>query len=454
MIHDAVSRAVRKLHKNDIAIEAFYTDGTDLRINIRNSEILTQNIIKDAGVGIRAAVKNKTGFACTNTISEESIIKTGEKAIKIAKVSSEDSDFVLPHPGTLPDVKGLYDKKVADITINEAVETALIGLKAAENVDPRVKVKRGLVSFNFSQRGVVTSQGIDCQEPETQVVVYMGGVGDFNGSVTGMCSEVLFSRNADIDADTVGVAMGKKVLSQMNPQPVESFEGTVLFGPEAVSYQLIEMISDAVSADSVLKERSQWTDSIGDCVASDQVTIYDTGVLPGGVSSRRFDDEGFPSQKTTIIKNGVLHTFLHDATSAHVLSMKNTGNASRYAGGFDVVKNIVGTGYRTEPEIYPSNMVIEPGKSSKEHLISEVKKGVLVESMAGFPQKGSGIISAQLDRAFFIRNGEIQYPIKGGMVSGTGYDWVKAIDAVGNDAKQFQNSVVPTIKVKKVKIVG
>jgi PmbA protein len=118
-----------------------------------------------------------------------------------------------------------------------------------------------------------------------------------------------------------------------------------------------------------------------------------------------------------------------------------------------MVRNIVGTGYRTEPEIYPSNLVIEPGTKTKGDLIADVSKGVLIESMAGFPQAGSGLISAQLSCAFFIKKGEIQYPVKG-MVSGVGYDWFKTVSGVGNDVHQFQNVVIPSLRVEGATVVS
>ena len=86
--------------------------------------------------------------------------------------------------------------------------------------------------------------------------------------------------------------------------------------------------------------------------------------------------------------------------------------------------------------------------------MAEIEKGVLIESMAGFPQAGSGVISAQLSRAFFIQNGEIQYPIKGGMVSGVAFDWFKQVSGIGKDSKQFPNAVVPSLRIEEVKIVG
>jgi predicted Zn-dependent protease len=74
--------------------------------------------------------------------------------------------------------------------------------------------------------------------------------------------------------------------------------------------------------------------------------------------------------------------------------------------------------------------------------------------MGGFVQAGSGLISAQLVRAHYIENGELQYPIRGGMVSGIAFDWFKQIDVVGNDRKQFFNAVVPSLRVEGVKIIG
>jgi PmbA protein len=176
--------------------------------------------------------------------------------------------------------------------------------------------------------------------------------------------------------------------------------------------------------------------------------------LEGGFASRGFDDEGFASQETVVVKKGELQSFLYDATSAKALKARNTGNASRFAGGFEMVHMIIGNGYRAKPEVYPSNLVIKSGKQTKEKLVSEITEGVLAESTAGFAQAGSGMISAQLSNAFYIKNGEVLCPIKGGMVSGIAFDWFKQISGVGNDSKQGQNSVVPSIRIENVNIVG
>ncbi len=450
-LKDTVYKVTKSLERNATA-EAFFTAILTTEVSIRNSEILTQNRLYDAGVGIRVAVGKKVGFACTNTLSEEAVQKTGEKALSIARVSSEKPVFVLPGPGKIPSLN-FYDAAAAEITVEEVVDVAKRSIESAEAVDPRVTVKDGIVLFQTGWRGVINSLGVDCDERDTKVVIYLGGIGEDQGEVTGICTDSVYSRKARVNPENVGESVGKKVCQMFHPRPVKSFEGTVIFGPEACSYQIVDVLADALEGKTVMAGRSFWAGKTGQQVASDILTVRDNGILENGFSSQKFDDEGYPSQNTPVIERGSLRSYLHDATSAHALKMENTGNASRYTGGFSTIRSIIGAGYRTEPEIYPSNLIIQEGNASREKLISEVKKGILVESMAGFAQPGSGIISAQLSQAFFIQNGEIKYPVRG-MVTGVAFDWLNRISGVGNDSKQYGNAVVPSLRVENVTVVG
>ncbi|UCE96516.1 MAG: TldD/PmbA family protein [Candidatus Bathyarchaeota archaeon] len=453
---DAVHKSVKALEKKGISqVEAFYTNSHATEVSIRNSEILTQNQVYDAGVGFRVVVTGgKVGFASTNVLNEKAILEAGEKAFAIAKVSSEVPNFALPKGGQPPEIRGLFDSRVAEITAEEAIDVAERAMKAAEGFDKRVIAKDGLILFQSGWRGVVNTLGVDFEEPETRAVIYLSASGKQNGEVTGSCSDFLFSREADVKPEIVGESVGKKVVELFKPQPIKSFQGTVVFSPQAVSYQLAHVLIDALKGDTVISGRSAWTGKLGEMVASEKLTVTDNALLEKGFASRGFDDEGCSSQKTILIKKGILESNLHNATSAKALATKNTGNASRSSGGFNIVRMIIGNGYRAKPDIYPSNLVIQSGNNTKEDLISKISKGVLVESMAGFPQAGSGIISAQLSRAFYIKNEEIQFPIKGGMVSGVAFAWFKRISGVGSDAKQFQNAIVPSVMIEELKIVG
>jgi len=446
---------MKMLEKKGIThAEAFFTSTQTTEVVIRNSEIHTQNRADDSGVGFRVVAGNKMGFACTNTLNEKAVLEAGEKAFDIARVSSEMPNFALPRACQPPKVEGLFDSRFAETGVEEGVDVARRMIRAAEDFDRRVIAKDGRVLFGSGWRGIVNTLGVDFEEKETRAVVYLGGSGEQNGEVTASCYDAMFNRTADLEPEKVGENVGKMVIEMFKPQPLESFKGTVVFGPEAVSYQLFNVLVDALKGENVVAGRSAWTRKLGQMVASENLTVTDNAVLKKGFASRSFDDEGCPSQNTILIRNGKLENFLHSDTSANALKMRNTGNASRFVGGFDMVRAIVGDGYRAKPEIYPSNLIIRSGSKTKEELVSEIGKGVFVESMAGFAQPGSGMVSVQLSRAFFIENGEIKYPIKGGMVSGVAFDWFKRISGISRDTRQFMNAIVPSLRIEEVKVVG
>ena len=453
---DSAHKAIRALEKKKVMnAEAFFTNTRTTEVVIRNSEIITQNRVDDSGVGFRVVVpRNKVGFACTNSLSEKAILKAAEKAFAIAQVSSEVPNFALPETGQPPKVEGLFDPQVAEIGVEEGVDAARRMIHAAEDYDKRVIAKDGRVIFESGMRGIVNMLGVDVEEQETKAMIYLGASGVQNGEVTGSCYDALLSRAADLEPESVGKNVGKMVVELFKPQPVRSFQGTVIFGPEAVSYQLFNVLIDALKGENVVAGSSAWAEKLGGIEASENFTVEDNAVLEKGFSSRSFDDEGCCSQNTVLIKKGKVEGFLHNATSANALKTRNTGNASRFIGGFDMVSAIIGNGYRTKPQIHPSNLIIQPGSKTKEELVSETVKGVLVESMAGFAQPGSGMISAQLSHAFFIENGEIQHPIKGGMVSGIAFDWFKRISGISKETRKFVNAVVPSLRVEEVKVIG
>jgi PmbA protein len=455
-LSEIVRKSVKKLEKKRVThAEAFLASSHITETGVRNSEILTQNVVEDSGVGFRVAIsRNKVGFACTNNLTEKAVWDAAEKALKTAKTSSEMKSFALPEPRRLTRVKGLYDAKVSAMSVDEAVDVAMRAVEAAESFDRRVTVKDGRISFMTRWRGIVNTLGVDFEEKETKTAIGIGGSGEKDGEMTCSCFDLALSHKLDLRPEALGKNVGKMVVRMFDPKPLKSFHGTVIFGPEAVSYQLCNVLVDALKAENVEAKRSAWTTRLGETVTSENLTITDDAVLENGFASRSFDDEGCCSQRTSLVEKGELEGFLHHATSAKALGAENTGNASRFAGGFDMIHQIIGNGYRTRPEVYPSNMIIKPGTETKAELVSQLTRGVLIESMSGFAQQGSGVISAQLSRAFLVQNGEIQYPIKGGMVSGVAFDWLKHVSSVSKDPKQFPNAIVPSLLVENVRVIG
>jgi PmbA protein len=360
----------------------------------------------------------------------------------------------LPDKQKATHVEGLFDKAVVMAGVEDAVDIARRLIESTEVVDNRVCARGGQVLLAYIRKGVVNSLGVDVETEETQAIGFVYGNGVNEGKPTPSCADGELLRSFSLEPEKIGQATGRMIIGLFDSKPIENFVGSVVFEPEAISYQLCDAILGAVKGEVVAAGGSPWADKTDQTVASADFTVYDDAILKGGFASRAFDDEGHPSQRTTLISKGQLKSFLHDATTANTLKTENTGNASRFAGGMEMTKMIIGNGYKAKPEVYPSNLVIQLGNKSKEKLISEVDRGLLVGSMAGFVQAGSGLISAQLGRAHYIQHGEIKHSVKGGMVSGVAFDWLRQISAIGNDAKQYFNSVVPSLRVEKVKVVG
>ena len=454
---DAARKTLKRLDRMVAKqTEAYLLATRTIETNIRNSEVFTENAIEDMGLSFRVATSDsRVGFACTNIVAnEEKIMETGEKALSIAKLSTPVPGFALPARQKVPRVEGLFDKAVAVAGVEEAVDIACRLIGSTEAVDKRIGAKGGQVSLAYIRKGVVNSLGVDVEAEETQAAALVYGSGVNKGEPTPSCVDGELLRSFSLNPERTGQTVGEMIVNLFDPKPVESFEGTAVFEPEAVSYQLCDAIVGAVKGEIVVAGSSPWGGKIGETVAPADFTVVDDATLKGGFASRAFDDEGYPSQRTTLISEGKLEGFLHNATTANRLKTENTGNASRFAGGMEMTKMIIGSGYKAKPEVYPSNLVIQPGNKSRKKLVSEVNRGLLVGSMGGFVQAGSGLISAQLGRAHYIEHGEIKHSVKGGMVSGLAFDWFKQISAVGNDAKQCFNSIVPSLQVEKVRVVG
>jgi predicted Zn-dependent protease len=455
-LSDVVHKAMTRLGKKDSKLaEAFLACSQTTEIAVRNSEIIAQNRTEDSGVGFRvAAAGNRVGFACTNELTEKAILEAGERALAIAQATAAFPDFTLPSATRPASVKHLFTSEIPDMTIEQAVDVARWAVDAATNVDRRVTAKDGRVVFVDGRRGVINTLGVDLEERETRAALTLGCVAEQQSELTGSCYASTFSRGADLKPEEIGRKAGQMAVDMLGPKSLKSFQGPVIFGPEAVSFQICDVLIDAVKAENVASGRSAWTGKLGESVVSECLSVSDNAMLDGAFASRGFDDEGCSSQNTCLLSKGQLESFLHHATTAKALGQRNTGNASRFSGGFDMAHLIIGEGYRTKPEVYPSNLVIQPGTKTTEALVSELPAGILIESLAGFAQRGSGVISAQLSRAFFVRDGEIQHPIKGSMISGTGFEWLKHVSGVSKEVTPFQNVIVPSLRVENVKVVG
>jgi TldD protein len=182
-----------------------------------------------------------------------------------------------------------------------------------------------------------------------------------------------------------------------------------------------EMTGHGLEADHIQKGASVYLDKLGDRVAEPLLNAYDDGRLPGEWGSDAIDDEGQPTQKTQVIEDGRLTSYLYDHLTAERAGVASTGNGRRES-------------FRHLPIPRMTNTYIAPGEATPEEMIAEVEHGFYAVSFGGGqvdPATGDFVFG--VNEGYLIEGGKVTSPCRGATLIGNCLDALAAIDAVGDD---------------------
>ncbi|HHO55033.1 MAG TPA: TldD/PmbA family protein, partial [Trueperaceae bacterium] len=172
---------------------------------------------------------------------------------------------------------------------------------------------------------------------------------------------------------------------------------------------------------SVAEKVSVLSDKLGEQVASKTVTYVDDGTIKNAWGSSEYDDEGLKTERTVLIENGILNSYMVDRLGGLKTGYKATGSGRRQD-------------YTFAPTSRMRNTFITNGNTKKEDLFSGIEYGIYAKSMGGGEVKpGSGEYNFGVKEGYIIRNGKIEEPIKGAMLLGKGPESIKKIIAVSDD---------------------
>ena len=226
-----------------------------------------------------------------------------------------------------------------------------------------------------------------------------------------------------LDGDPAGVAeqAAQKALTLLGADPAPAGSMPVVVGGGFGGVLFHEMTGHGLEADHVQKGASVYAGRLGEVVAEPLVNAYDDGLLPGEWGTDGIDDEGTPAQKTQVIEEGRLISFLYDRLRAERDGAELTANGRR--GNF-----------RNLPIPRMTNTYIAPGDADPEAMISEVKRGFYAVSFAGGQvEPATGDFVFGVSEGYLIEDGKVTRPCRGATLIGNSLDALAAIDAVGSD---------------------
>ncbi|MBW8058809.1 MAG: TldD/PmbA family protein [Solirubrobacterales bacterium] len=225
----------------------------------------------------------------------------------------------------------------------------------------------------------------------------------------------------DDDPAAIAAAAARKALTLLDAGPAPAGSMPVVVGGGFGGVLFHEMTGHGLEADHVQKGASVYTGKLGKQVAQPLLSAYDDGRLPGEWGTDAIDDEGTPTQKTLVIEDGRLASFLYDRLRAERDGVAPTGNGRRES-------------FRHLPIPRMTNTYIAPGETEPEAMIAAVKKGFYAVSFAGGqvdPATGDFVFG--VSEGYLIEAGRVTRPCRGATLIGNCLDALAAIDAVGDD---------------------
>jgi len=223
----------------------------------------------------------------------------------------------------------------------------------------------------------------------------------------------------------------------------------VLFAPEASFLYLLPLWA-GLEGNAIEKKTSPIVDRTGEPILSENLTILEDSVSPGGVGARPFDDEGVPCRRRPVVENGVLKGFLLDQRTATAIGQTSTGNASK--------RELFGGGTETKPSPWPLRWEIPAGTKSYRNIMAGLDEALLVYYGMGFHSGNypQGQFSIQAI-GFHIKGGEVVGRLENTMISANIYEDFKNVSAISAERGHplgFINGVIPYVLVDSIQVAG
>jgi PmbA protein len=424
--------------------EAYVAKSRSFAIEVENSAIKSASEKRDAGLGIRSVVDKRIGFAYVTTIDEKDISNVAEQSVALAKASIPDPDFIsFPTASdAYPAIKGMVDSEIANLSSEDAASLVVRTVDATKESLGEIQVAvEAQLSANSGRRAIVNSLGVEGLFETTSTFLYSYPTIKTDDDQTSSFEYQVSRKLREIDPEWIGTGAGKNAIAALGGQTIDQGDMSVILSPLAVGTVLGNGFAGAVNAEEVQYGRSYIADAFGEEIACEELEVIDDSLRRGGLGSRPFDAEGYPSSRTEILSKGILKSLLHNSYTANKDGVENTGNASRPS-------------YSGIPSISPSNFVVTPGSGTLDDLISEIEKGVLVRNTYDRPNMTTGDLSAMVAEGHYIENGEICYPVKSTLVGINMRDLLKRICRIGADTRVTLSVVSPSIVVESAKITS
>lgn len=408
-------------------------DAADLYFQFSETEhwFLEDDLVKsgahsrEQGVGVRAISGEKTGFAYSDEINVPALTQAATAAAGIASHGGTGSVKVWNTPSA---VQALYQTDSPLAGFEDAAKLALLrraeaAARAAEPCVERVIVNLAAghdVIMIAASDGTLAADQRPIVRMNVTVIVHKDGKREQASMGGGGRRNLQWMANSELPEQWAREAV-RQALVRLDAEAAPAGTMNVVLGPGWPGVLLHEAVGHGLEGDFNRKGTSAYSGKIGQKVASELCTIVDDGTLENRRGSLTIDDEGTPSNCTTLIENGILAGYMQDKHNAQLMGASPTGNGRRES-------------FAHLPMPRMTNTYMQPGESDPQEILASMKDGLYFKNFEGGQvdiTSGNFVFTAS--EAYKIENGKLAAPVKGATLVGNGPEVLGRVSMVGND---------------------
>ena len=413
------------LSKGGDYADLYFEYTTFFNLNLKDGVVSSGGFHTDCGVGIRVLKGERTGYAYSENLAMDQMLKAAQAASIIAQ--SDGSARTYANADNSRNDYYRMEKNWRDIGADAFLPFLQNLEKSIFAKDSRVVKVIARLSNSVADIMMYNSLGELTFDTRPMGSVSVTAVFQQDGKTENKSCARSFRTGAEL----IGPALAEEMAAEVTTGIDQRFEAirpkggqmSVVMGAGASGILLHEAMGHAFEADFNRKGQSIFADKMGTQVCPKGVNVVDDATITGNRGSCNYDDEGVPGQKTYMVEDGVLTSFLHDRISSAWYGVKPTGNGRR-------------ENFRYNPIPRMRATYMESGNADPEGIIASVKEGIYVDEFSNGQVKiGEGDFTFFVKSGYLIEGGRLTAPVKDINIIGNGPQALADIVAVGNDLK-------------------
>ncbi|HTZ19227.1 MAG TPA: TldD/PmbA family protein [Dissulfurispiraceae bacterium] len=414
-----------------------------------------------SGIGIRLVRDRKTAYAYSNDFSRQTLERIAD-TVRIALSKSNVSGT----PGTLtfnmkrryPEVHSIIKLYPGDVSMNDKISLVREGDNGARRLGSAVKQVSVVYRDSIRKVQIFSSDGFIAEEERVYTTASAHVI-----TVKGNCIQtgyeaagglVGFELFDDISVGDIGYRAAERAVRMLDAARAPGGRMPVVISSEAGGTMIHEAIGHGLEADLAQRGLSVYSGKVGQRIASSLITVVDDATLHNKRGSFSFDDEGTPSKRNVLVKDGILMGYMYDKYTAAADGVESSGNGRRES-------------FENKPIPRMTNTFIAPGRTNPDDVIRSVAKGLFVKKMGGGQVNTvNGDFVFDVQEGYLIENGQVGDLVRGATLTGNGPQVLESIDMIGSDlgfsigtcGKDAQgvpvSDAMPTLRIREIVVGG